>query len=42
MSHVENYPIAPQNPRAYVHCGLSISLMAIHATRAYWLSMDST
>jgi hypothetical protein len=41
MPHVENYPIAPQNPRAYVRCGLSISLMAIHATHAYYLLMVS-
>ncbi len=42
MPRVENYPLAPQTPRAYVHCGLSISLIAIHATHAYWLSMVST
>ncbi len=43
IPHVENYPTTPQNPRAYVRCGLSISLMAIHARHAYnWLSMAST
>lgn len=35
MPHVKNYPITPQNPKTYVCCGLSISLMAIHVTHAY-------
>jgi hypothetical protein len=42
VPHVKNYPIAPQDTRAYVCCGLSISSMAIDATHAYWLSMAST